>query len=93
MVGDLLGAVVADAESVERASPVLEVGVQTLAHWVCWLVSRGSIDAAWSTWPLGHGDSSATYVDLVEAFERGALRGDGEGTVSSNLRGCASATA
>jgi hypothetical protein len=79
MVADLLGQVVGDAGSVERASTVLAAPLDSLLAWVCWFVSRGSIDAARSRWPVAPiGDTSepAAYDDLVEAVERGAIDGD-----------------
>jgi hypothetical protein len=79
MVVDLLGQLVADAGSIERASTVLAVPLDTLAAWVRWLVSRGSPYAAGSRWPVGPiGDKpgALAYEDLAEAVERGAVDGD-----------------
>ncbi|PRP98522.1 hypothetical protein [Enhygromyxa salina] len=79
MVADLLGQLVADAGSIERASTVLAVPLATLATWVRWLVSRGSPYAASSRWPVapvGDTPQPAAYLDLAEAVERGALDGD-----------------
>lgn len=79
MVGDLLGQVVADAGSLERGAAVLAVPLGSLAQWVRWLVSRGSVEAAWSTWPLPTGDEidpTMAYADLVDAVERGSVDGD-----------------
>jgi hypothetical protein len=79
MVADLLGQVVGDAGSVERASTVLAVPPDSLIAWVRWFVSRGSIDAACSRWPvapIGDAPEAAAYDDLVEAVERGAVDGD-----------------
>jgi hypothetical protein len=79
MVADLLGQVVGDAGSVERASTVLAVPLDSLMAWVRWFVSRGSIDAACSRWPvapIGDTPEAAAYDDLAEAVERGAVDGD-----------------
>jgi hypothetical protein len=79
MVADLLGQVVGDAGSVERASTVLAVPLDSLIAWVRWFVSRGSITAACSRWPvapIGDAPEAAAYDDLVEAVERGAVDGD-----------------
>ncbi len=77
MVADLLGQVVGDAGSVERASTVLAV-LDSLLAWVRWFVSRGSIEAACSRWPVASGDAPdlTAYDDLAEAVERGAVDGD-----------------
>ncbi|WP_244923888.1 hypothetical protein [Enhygromyxa salina] len=79
MVADLLGQVVADAGSIERASTVLAVPLDTLTTWVRWLVSGGSSYAASSRWPVapvGDRPQAAAYLDLAEAVERGAIDGD-----------------
>jgi hypothetical protein len=79
MVADLLGQVVGDAGSIERASTVLAVPLDSLLAWVRWFVSRGSIDAACSRWPvatIGDTPEAAAYDDLAEAVERGAVDGD-----------------
>jgi hypothetical protein len=79
MVADLLAQVVGDAGSVERASTVLAVPLDSLLAWVRWFVSRGSIDAARSRWPvapIGDAPETAAYDDLAEAVERGAVDGD-----------------
>lgn len=79
MVADLLGQVVGDAGSIERASTVLAVPLDSLLAWVRWFVSRGSIEAACSRWPvapIGDAPEAAAYDDLVEAVERGAVDGD-----------------
>ena len=78
MVGELLGQVVADAGSVERAATVLAVSLDRLLAWVRGFVSRGSVEAACSRWPVASGDDldGAAYLDLVEAVERGAVAGD-----------------
>ncbi|WP_258182853.1 hypothetical protein [Enhygromyxa salina] len=81
MLGDLLGAVVADAGSVERAALVLAVPPAILIEWVRWFVSRGSIDAASSRWPIalpGDQVDEMAYADLLEAVERGAVGGENE---------------
>jgi hypothetical protein len=79
MVGDLLGQVLADAGSVERASTVLGVTLPRLTRWVRRFVSRGSKDAARSRWPVAPAADAPTlavYDDLVEAVERGMIDGD-----------------
>ncbi|PRQ02029.1 hypothetical protein [Enhygromyxa salina] len=79
MVADLLGQVVADAGSIERASTVLAVPLDVLAPWVRWLISRGSLCAADSRWPvapIGDSPGAMAYLDLAEAVERGAVDGD-----------------
>ena len=76
MVGDLLGQIVADAGSLERAATVLAVPRVELTEWVIWLVSRGSELAAHSMWPI-HApdelDAREPYIDLVSATLRGRL--------------------
>ncbi len=82
MVGDLLAQLAGDAGSLERAATVLAVPLDSLTRWVCSLVSRGSLDAARSRWPvapIGDGLDLAAYEDLAEAVERGAV--DGENTL------------
>lgn len=79
MVGDLLAQVVGDAGSPEYAATVLGVPRDELTQWVRWLVSRGSITAATSRWPVAPVDdmpTDAAYLDLVEAVERGGVAGD-----------------
>lgn len=79
MVTDLLGQVVADAGSVERASTVLAVPLDRLAEWVRRMVSRGCPHAAGSRWPTApvtDTPDAVAYLDLVEAVERGAIDGD-----------------
>jgi RNA-directed DNA polymerase len=79
MVTDLLGQVVADAGSVERASAVLTVPLDHLAGWVRRMVSRGCPNAAASRWPTAavtDAPEAVAYLDLVEAAERGAIDGD-----------------
>jgi hypothetical protein len=79
MVADLLGQVVADAGSVERASTVLAVPQDRLAGWVQRMVSRGCPHAAGSRWPTASvtdAPEAVAYLDLVEAVERGAIDGD-----------------
>jgi hypothetical protein len=79
MVADLLGQVVADAGSVERASTVLAVPLARLAEWVRRMVSRGCPHAAGSRWPTApvtDTPEAVAYLDLVEAVERGAIDGD-----------------
>ncbi|PRP97668.1 hypothetical protein ENSA5_31750 [Enhygromyxa salina] len=79
MVADLLGQLVGDAGSVEHAATVLAVRRPSLGKWVRWFVSRGSVDAARSRWPVAPGDdtpTSAAYLDLAEAVERGRLAFD-----------------
>jgi hypothetical protein len=79
MVADLLGQVVADAGSVERASTVLAVLQDRLAGWVQRMVSRGYSDAAGSRWPTApvtDAPEAVAYLDLLEAVERGAIDGD-----------------
>ncbi|PRP98557.1 hypothetical protein [Enhygromyxa salina] len=79
MVADLLGQVVGDAGSIERASAVIAVPRDSLTIWVCWLLSRGSCDAACSRWPVaavGDLPDAAAYLDLAEAVERGGVTGD-----------------
>ena len=80
MVGDLLGQVVADAGSLERAATVLAVPQEKLVEWVVWLVSRGSEIAAYSLWPVHVSDELDTrqpYIDLVAAHLRGRLPASG----------------
>jgi hypothetical protein len=79
MVGDLLGQVVGDAGSLERGATVLAVPLDSLARWVRWFVARGSTSAASSRWPVALASDDldpATYDDLAEAVERGAVDGD-----------------
>ena len=78
MVIELLGRVVGDAGSIEHAATVLAVPVDRLTTWVRWLISRGSLDAARSRWPVEPGDTlaSAVYLEFIEAIERGAVDGD-----------------
>ena len=79
MIGDLLGQVVADAGSRERAATVLGVPQRRFARWVRWFVSRGSAQAARRTWPVAaieQLDGAHPYADLADAVLRGALIGD-----------------
>ena len=86
MVGDLLGQVTADAGSYERAATVLGVSTRRLTRWVRWFVSRGSLRAARSTWPLpavDEIDGTHPYSDLAAAVLRGHMvaepdRGDSQ---------------
>jgi hypothetical protein len=79
MVGELLGELLADAGSLDRASTVLAVPLDSLATWVRWLVSRGSPYAASSRWPLApisDMPQADAYLDLAEAIEQGGVAGD-----------------
>lgn len=79
MIADLLGQVVGDAGSVERAASVLGVAPEDLFDWVRVFLSRGSARAARSRWPVAPaGDELelSAYLDLAEAVERGAVDGD-----------------
>jgi hypothetical protein len=89
IVGDLLGQVVADAGSVERAATVLAVSRTSLTSWVRWFVSRGSKVRARSRWPVaaaGDTPEVVAYDDLIEAVERGAECGD-NATDTDGVRG------
>lgn len=79
MVGDLLGQVVADAGSYQRAAVVLAVPERRLLRWVRWFVSRGSERAASCAWPIMNVadiDDEAPYADLADAVARGKLEAD-----------------
>lgn len=79
MVADLLGELLADAGSLDRASTVLAVPLDSLTTWVRWLVSRGSLHAASTRWPLApvcDMPQADAYLDLVEAIEQGGVAGD-----------------
>ena len=79
MIGDLLGQVVADAGSYQRAAAVLCVPERRLLRWVQWFVSRGCERAACSAWPLMNVsaiDDEAPYADLADAIARGLLESE-----------------
>ena len=76
MVGDLLGQVVADAGSRERAATVLGVDQRSLMRWLRWFVSRGSLPAVRLDWPLASVDeidATRPYADLAAAWLRGSV--------------------